>query len=419
MNEVKEFLIHILKSRLLILGFIIYFLINISALKTNWLDYFFFGSSIHHCCKGMDFYQIPNGAYSFFNGGELNGINKNNIKPYSDPYVGNYNVYHPLLTATLGGFLIQFNPDNSIIIWNLIKIFLTLFAAYYIYKNFKENKYLNLSIFIFLTNFSQYNEIKLSQFQFIFNIFILFFLIYLVKNKSKFEGGIFFFLTLVAKPISLLMLPVLIFKKEFMVAIIGILLFLISTITFNILGIGDYYTENIKYHLLNPVSTKGIDFMSLDALLRYTFNLPAEIIKYTKFIFLLAIYLLAFNKKVNTLTLIFLLTTYFLFFYDLVFQYHFSILGTVLSICLLTLPNFQTKITRSLILLINLPTIFFLLRLLNFEYYFDQVYGHNPTMLGWQIVSAFQLLPIIMISVIIFIKEIPFNILMKFSKLKK
>ncbi len=418
MNEIIGFIKYTLKSKLLILGFLIYFLFNISALKTNWFDYFFFGSSIHYCCQGLDFYQIPNGAYSLFNGGELTGEVKTGIKRYSDPYVGNYNVYHPLLTIILGGFLIQLSPDYSIFTWDIIKIIITLLTVFYIYINFKDNKYLNLSFFIFLTNFSQYNEIKLSQFQFLFNISVLYLLINLVKNKSKLEGGILFFLTLIAKPISLLLLPVLILKKKFLIATIGICVFLISTLTFNILGIGGYYVENIKYHLLNPVATEGIDFMSLDALLRNTLNLSTETIRYLKFSILLIIYLLALGKKSNALAIIFILMVYFLLFYDLVFQYHFSILGPILSICLLALPSFQTKLARILILVINLPTVFFILRFLNIEFNFDSTYGNNPTITGWQIVSFFQLLPIIILSVIIFIKELPEGLIKRLSLIK-
>ena len=203
-----------------------------------------------------------------------------------------------------------------------------------------------------------------------------------------------------------------------MIATIGICVFLISTLTFNILGIGGYYVENIKYHLLNPVATEGIDFMSLDALLRNTLNLSTETIRYLKFSILLIIYLLALGKKSNALAIIFILMVYFLLFYDLVFQYHFSILGPILSICLLALPSFQTKLARILILVINLPTVFFILRFLNIEFNFDSTYGNNPTITGWQIVSFFQLLPIIILSVIIFIKELPEGLIKRLSLIK-
>lgn len=407
-DEAREFITHILKSKLLIAGFLIYFLFNLSALKTNWLDYFFFGSSIHHCCKGLDFYQIPNSTYALFHGGDLTGKLPEGVKSYSYPYVGNSNVYHPLLTIVLGGILILFSPDVSIVTWTLAKIVITIGTIFYIFRNYKDNKYLSLGIFIFLINFSQYNEIKLSQYQFLFNIFLLYFLVNIVKNKNKLESGVLFFLTLIAKPISLLWLPVLIFKKKFLITFLGLLLFLISTITFDILGLGHHFIDNVKYHLLNPVATEGIDFMSLDALLRYTFNLSTETIRIIKLFVLILIYVFAFKKSSHVLSVIFLLTVYFLFFYDFVFQYHFSVLGPLLSICLMALPEFQTRIARILILIVNLPTIFFILRLFKFQFIFDPVYGPNPTMVGWQIVSFFQILPILLLTIIVLVPDIKF-----------
>ena len=416
MIEIKRFIIHILGSKLLILGFLIYFLFNLSALKTNWLDYFFFGSSLHYCCQGIDFYGIPNGVYSFINGGNLSGRGLPvNIKPFSENIVSNPNDYHPITALVVGSLIIIFNFQNVFYYWMIAKILITILVVYYIYKNFPDNKYLNLSIFVFLTNFAQYSEIRVSQYQFLFNIFLLLFLVSLVKKKDELEKGILYFTTLIAKPISLLFLPILILKGHYTSAIIGGSIFLISTLTFNILGIGNYFTDNLIHHLLNPKIGTSIDYMSLEAFLRYTFDLSPEFIKYFKYFVLASIYLLALNKKTHILTLIFLLISYFLFFYDHLFQYHFSILGSILAISLLTLPNFQTRTTKILILTTCLPTIFFILRLLNLEFIMDPVYGPNPTMKGWQVTSFFQLLPLTILYVIIFIKEIP---MIKFEKLK-
>lgn len=240
LTEIKKFFSFILRSKLLILGFVIYFLFNISALTNHFMDFFFFGSSIHHCCQGLDFYQIPNGFYAFINGGGLNGTLPEGLTNYAKNYVANSNVYHPLLTIILGAFFINFDPDLSIKIWMFIKIFITLITTFYIYRNFKDNKYLSFALFIFLINFSQYNDIKISQFQFLFNISLVYLLINLVKNKNQLEGGAIYFITLIAKPVSLLFAPVLFIKKKWYLLISGLLLYLISTTTFKLLGIGDY-----------------------------------------------------------------------------------------------------------------------------------------------------------------------------------
>jgi hypothetical protein len=403
--EIKSFLAYIFKSKLVLLGLIVYFLFNLSALTTHFMDFFFFGSSVHHCCQGLDFYQIPNGAYAFTKGGDLTGNLPPGITQYSQNYVTNFNVYHPLITIVLGGFFILFNPDLSIDLWIIIKIFITFGAIYYIYKNFKGNEYLSLGIFIFLINFSQYNDIKISQYQFLFNIFTLLLLINIVKNKNKLEGGTLYFLTLVAKPVSLLWAPILFIKREWTLLFSGLFIFFLSTLTFKILGIGDYYINNVINHVLHPIDAKGIDFMSLDALLRNSLNLSVENVKIIKYIFLFFIYLLAFDKKISIVKLAYLLAIYFLFFYDLVFQYHFSILGPILSICLLVLPEFQTRIAKILILIINLPTTFFIFRILGNGIINNLTLGVDPTIETWRLVSFFQILPIVILAIIVLIPD--------------
>lgn len=399
-NNFKEFVKYLLGSKLILLGISIYLLFSISALLPNhFMDYFFFGSSVHYCCKGLDFYGIPNGVYSFLHGGDLSGSRLPvGIGQYSENHLSNPNDYHPLFSLIIGFFLIQFNPDTSFNSLILVKIFITFFAVFYIYKNFKDNKYLNLAIFLFLSNFSTYNETRISQYQFFFNIFFLLFLINISKNKDKYEGGLIYFLTLISKPISLLWVPVLLIKKKITEAVVGLFLFIVSTLTFVKLGIDKHYLQNLIYHLSNSSSAWSIDYMSLDAFLRHNFGINPTTVKTLKWSSLILIYLLSFLKKTNVLTSLFLLTVYFLFFYDNLFQYHFSVLTPIITVCLLNVKEFQTKIAKILIIIINLPTVFFILRFSHFQFYFDPIYGPNPTYLGWSMVSFFQLLPIFLLA---------------------
>ena len=408
MKDIKEFIKYIISSKLTIIGLIIYFLFNISALKTHWFDYFFFGSSIHYCCQGLDFYAIPNAAYAFFNGGDLVGNLPLGIIQYSKEYVTNFNVYHPLLTVILGTFFIQFNPEISIRLWIILKIPITLFTAYYIYKNFKHSKYLSFALLIFLINFSAYNDIKISQYQFLLNIIIIFFTINLVKNKNSLEGAFLYFLSLIVKPIGLIWIPVLLIKKKFSVVIIGLTIFAISTLAFKFIGYGDYYINNLVFHLIQPIPSKGIDFMSLDALLRNSLNISQDEIKILKYLILLGIYAISFIKSVNILKPLFLLIVFFLLFYDFVFQYHFSILGSILTICVLVLPEFQKRFSKILILIITFPNLFFLFKVLNYGIMDKGILGIDPTFRTWQIVSFFQLLPIVILAILTIVPEFKF-----------
>lgn len=398
----KELISH----KLIFVGVLIQISFFISAIWTNWYDYFFFGSSIHHCCKGLDFYQIPNAVYALFNGGDLTGKLPPGIIQYSQDHFSNLNVYHPLITVGLGSIFLLINPDSAFYLWMLVKLFINLLLAIYIYKNFKTNKYVDFSIFIFLICFSQYNEIVISQYQFLFNSFLLLFLINLIKNKNNKITGFFFFLTLIAKPIGILWAPAFIIKRQLKIFSIGFGLFLLSTGIFLLLGNGFYYTNNLISHFLHPIPTNTIDIMSLDALMRQTFNFSINDIKIIKYISFIFIFALAFKKDVSLVKIIFLLIVYFLMFYDLIYQYHFSVLGPVLAICVLAIPEFQTKIARYFVLIINLPTIFFLLRFFKIGFYNNTFLGPDPTLLGWQIVSFSQILPILLLVTIVLIPDI-------------
>lgn len=405
-QDINSFIKYVLKSKLILLGLLVYFIFNISALSNHFMDFFFFDSSVHHCCTGLDFYQVPNGAYAFIKGGKLTGELPEGITQYSADYLSNSNVYHPLTTIVLGSFFILFDPTISIQLWILLKIFITFAVLFYIFKNFHGNKLLNFALFIFLINFSQYNDIKISQYQFLFNIFLILLLINLIKNKNSFEGGALYFLTLLIKPVSLLWAPVFIIIRKWAIVISGLLIYFISTFTFKLLGVGDYYIDNLIYHLRTPIEAKGIDFMSLDALLRSTLNFSPENVKIIKYIMLGIIYLLSFDKKISIIKIIYLLIIYFLFFYDLLFQYHYSVLGPMLCICLLVLPEFQNKLARLLILIINLPTIFFVFKGLNIGVTNNPILGTDPTIPTWQVVSFFQILPIIILTAIVLIPDI-------------
>src|SRR5437588_13101034 len=101
--KVKKLWLSLVKNKLIYLGLLITILFYISAYWTKWFDYFFSGSSLHLCCRGLDFYQVPNGAYAYMHGGSLSGSLAHGVKAYSSGYYGNANVYHPLFTLLVGG----------------------------------------------------------------------------------------------------------------------------------------------------------------------------------------------------------------------------------------------------------------------------------------------------------------------------
>jgi hypothetical protein len=147
-KHIKKWIACIANHKLIYLGLIINILFYVSASQTKWFDYFFSGSALQLCCKDLDFYQIPNGAYAYLHGGSLSGVVPANVKAYWIGHpLNNYNVYHPLITLILGSVLILFEPTKSFYIWMCLKFFITLWMVIYFYKNFKGNKHLDFAIF--------------------------------------------------------------------------------------------------------------------------------------------------------------------------------------------------------------------------------------------------------------------------------
>lgn len=402
----KRLFLFLWNHKLITLAVLINLCFFISAFYTKWFDYFFTGSSVHYCCQGLDFYQIPNGFFAYINGGDLAGNLTGGIMPYAIGFPSNFNVYHPFFTVILGAFLILFDPSKSFYIWMGIKLIITLIVTMYLYKSFKGYKYIDFGILVFLANFSQYNEIRLSQYQFVFNIALLLLLVGLNKDKDFTRNAFFYFVTLIAKPISLLWAPILLLKRKYETLFFGLLGFGIMTLVFYIRGDANYYIDNIISHFLNPIRTNTIDIITLDQWIRYEIPFLTSFIFIIKALFLAFILVYSSLKRVSINKAIFLMIIFFLFFYDLVYQYHYSILGPILAICVILNKEFQTRSARILILIIAMPHLFFLLRIFNIGFIMDPVLGPDPTWFGWAILVAGQLLPIILLTIIVIKSDI-------------
>src|SRR5262249_46321353 len=162
---------------------------------TGWLNILFDGGALHQCCRGMDFYQIPRGAWAYFHGGELTGKPVDGGTQYYPGHFVSSNVYHPQFTILLGSLLMQFPADQSFYIWMWMKCGITLLVTLYFYWTFRASKYVNLAAFILLANISSYLEIAVSQFHAIFNILLLLLMMSLSKRQS-FRSGMLYWLSL-------------------------------------------------------------------------------------------------------------------------------------------------------------------------------------------------------------------------------
>src|SRR5215813_11077021 len=133
------------RHALLGIGLLIHIAFFISASLTKWFNYFFSGSSLHLCCKGLDFYQVPNGAYSYWHGGSLSVTQDTTKYLYGVGFPAvNPNVYHPVLTL--------FSPAASFYVWMFVKLLVNLALLTYFFISFRQSKYIYLATFLSLIN---------------------------------------------------------------------------------------------------------------------------------------------------------------------------------------------------------------------------------------------------------------------------
>src|SRR5437879_6437207 len=269
-NLMRKWLSLISKHALLGIGLLIHIAFFISASRTKWFDYFFSGIALHLCCRGLDFYTVPDGAYAYLHGGgSLGFVPTSTLYVYGIGFPTNYTANHPLLVLFVGAFLMLFSPASSFYVWMFIKLFVYLAVLIYFYVNFKDSKYIRLAIFLSLINSTQYLEIEISQFQFILNMFLFLMLIILAKNEKSRLGDLFYFLTLIAKAIGLLWMPLFFFKRQFKMLVVGVGLFLIVTVVFLFNHSSDYYIDWLFNNFFSSYIQGPTQIFTLYALLKY------------------------------------------------------------------------------------------------------------------------------------------------------
>lgn len=388
---------------LVYLGVFVYLLFLVSVVWTGWFNIFFSGAALHEGAKGIDFYQLPDGAWAFWHGGSLTGAVLPDGAQYAQPNFANPNVYHPLFTLTLGSLLALFTPEQSPYIWLGLKAILTLLLVAYFVWNFRQHKYVGFAAFIILANFSSYLELAAWQFHFVLNFFLFLLLILLVKKGSGVWAGVFYWLGMLVKPIGILLVPTLIFKGRWKLALIGVGCFGVFTLICLFGGAGNYYTDN----LINNLSLSGTlgpnQIITLSALLHYMTQWPDIIYHAIQDIVLLVIVFLGTLKRIALPKAVLFYMAYFLCFYEQVFEYQWSTLAYILAVCMVTCPEFQTRRTMFCVLLTCLPSCFVLLNLFHVDVQNLGNLGMIPGPIAWEwmVLSKFLPLFILLVSVLV------------------
>ncbi|OGK29071.1 hypothetical protein A3D06_00510 [Candidatus Roizmanbacteria bacterium RIFCSPHIGHO2_02_FULL_40_9] len=376
-------------KRLIIILLLIHISFYISALTNQFYNYFFSWGNVHEY-QGIDFFQVPNGAYAYLHGGKLTGELPQGVRPY---HYGNTNVYNPFFTLAIGYPLQLLAPLQSFKLWIVFHLCIYLFLYYVFYTYFKTKKNFLLASSIFLISFPHALEIWNGQYHFLLDVGIFFFLLGISK-KDAIVNGFTYLLTLLVKPITLLWLPALIIHKRFKTILIGILFFVLLTSIFFINGSGNYYITNLIERVKNPLGgPPGI--YTLDALLRYA-HFNNDIIRIMKLTIAGIILFFQFWKKPNLFISIFMWTSFYLLFYDFVFEYHYTTISLFLAFGIITEKLFSNRFIKFLSLSYILPTPFFI-------FHTSQIlaHGHYVDNLGWAVLVLFRIIPIILINIFV------------------
>ncbi|GHO57373.1 glycosyltransferase 87 family protein [Ktedonobacter robiniae] len=397
---------HLAAYYLIYIACIIHLLFYISVSKTGWFNLFFSGAALHEGAKGIDFYQVPRGAWAFWHGGSLTGEPLWNGSQYAKAEFSQNNVYHPFFTIIVGTFLMQFDPASAPYIWLWSKLVITVLVTGYFIWSFRESKHLGFAVLMLLANFSVYLELAAWQFHFVLNVFLLLFLINLVKNRDVVWRGIWYWLSLIVKPIGFLFIPFLFAKGRWRTIVVGALCFGLTTWILS--GIGGYYIDNLKATLFGPGGAGPNQIITLNALLRHTSfthwpDIVYKIIQYSMLV--ITIFWAAF-RRVHRSKVICLVIVYYLFFYEMTFEYHWSTLAYVLPICVVCCPEFQTRWAKACMLLVCLPGCFALLNVLHIDVTNQGYWGLIPGERAWQFMVLSKLIPVFLLCVCVLIPDI-------------
>jgi hypothetical protein len=336
---------------LFLISIFVHIFYYISAYFTQTLAPFF----VWAATGGMDFFQIPNGAYAFLHGGSLTGILSSGVSPFAHVFCCsfNFNVYHPLFTLLVGTPLQLLPPAIVMGVWACVHLILMAILVFFLWKKFRHHKYLYLALSILLLFSYHYYEIWLAQYHFLFNFFTILFLYESVKHGDTKKAGVWLFLSLLVKPVGLLWIIPLLLYKRYKTVSFGFGAFAFATFLFTIFPFtfGQYYITN---------------FLSVASAMRPSANLyafqwiipsfPMATLHFVGILLAIGLIMVQIIKKPSLFTIITLWSGYQLLFYGLVFHYHYTILAGIICLGILLDIFSPKRIEMIPIIFLTLPT---------------------------------------------------------------
>lgn len=309
-----------------------------------------FNMLFDHVTVGQDFYQIPNGAYSFLKGEGLEGAKIPGIERYTDCCDVNKNVYHPLLTLMIGIPLTLFSPQVTYYIWVGVHIIFAAVTLFFLWHNFRSHKFIFLALSIFLLNSYNYYELQHAQYHFLFSFFTMLFVYEVSKNGDGYKAGLWLFLSLLVKPIGILWLLPLVIYRKWKTLLLGSGLFFIFTAPFFLLPQGKYYFTNIITNLSYKYAAYNL------MALTHIVNINLKYFSLLSYIIAALLLIYQILKRPSMYKVIFLWIAYQLIFYSGVYHYYYAIFAYLFALGILLNEIYLNFLERYAILLLTLPT---------------------------------------------------------------
>src|SRR5205807_5058564 len=123
--------------------------------------------------------------------------------------------------------------------------------------------------------------------------------------------------------------------------VVGVGLFLIVTVVFLFNHSGDYYIDWLFNNFFSSYIQGPTQIFTLYALLKYSTSLSNNALVAIKYGSLVLVLLLSASKRISLQMGLFLAIAYYLLFYNLTYEYHYTTLIPILAVCLVMCPEFQ------------------------------------------------------------------------------
>jgi len=353
---------------------------------------------IHNGYRGLDFYQVPQGARALLYGETISGTTLLPEQSFTGTRVTNPNVYHPFATIVLGTPLQLFHPDTAEALWHLFKLVSSLGVVLYLLRQYRESRYRVFASCLFFLNMSHFNEIQILQYQSLANVALLLFLHFAEKDR-RIPAMVTIAGSLIVKPFFLFGPLIFAVQKRdwrWMTCTGALLAFL--TLPFFFHSSASFFFENLWNRAHGKIPAQP-DLISLQSAL-YMYGASQELLRWIQWALIIALVILATDRRYSIPTLTLFALFIWLSFDRLIYEYHFSSLAYVMFFGVLTQKSWQRRKVLLLACLTTLPTLYLPLHIFGLV-----EYSHPLSLPLWGAVVLARYVPFATLLAVLILNE--------------